>query len=361
MQRHGRGNAATLLRRASVPACSRLPRRARANFRFFLAALSFTALFLAGCANEAKSPGKTDDDARIARSEVEEGPVRVAVEVEPAKARLSDEPVLTLTIDHEAGVTVQPPPFGESLGEFLIRDFREPLPEVQGDRQIVRRKLTLEPKGTGDLSIYPITVHFTDTRPGGDGKEHTVTTEGLTVRVTTAVGSEAPSLADLRPMAPPVEVPAPAKAGLAWILLAAVLLAAGAVAIWLWWRRRRRGRAEQQLSPRELALLELERILDAKLAEQDVKRFYVELTGVVRRYIERTTAVRAPEQTTEEFLREIGTRGTFPPEEGRRLRDFLESADLVKFAAHRPRQEDVRESLRRAKVFLGLEPMEVAA
>ena len=34
--------------------------------------------------------------------------------------------------------------------------------------------------------------------------------------------------------------------------------------------------------------------------------YYMELTAVVRRYIERTTGVRAPEQTTEEFLHEVG-------------------------------------------------------
>ena len=89
--------------------------------------------------------------------------------------------------------------------------------------------------------------------------------------------------------------------------------------------------------------------------------FYVELTAVVRRYIERTTGILAPEQTTEEFLVEISRKETFRPEERGRLKHFLESADLVKFAAHEPRKEDLEESFERAKVFVGLEPMEVAA
>jgi len=41
------------------------------------------------------------------------------------------------------------------------------------------------------------------------------------------------------------------------------------------------------------------------LMETDVKVYFVELTAIVRRYIERTTGIRAPEQTTEEFLCEI--------------------------------------------------------
>jgi hypothetical protein len=40
------------------------------------------------------------------------------------------------------------------------------------------------------------------------------------------------------------------------------------------------------------------------------------------------------------------------------LKDFLESADLVKFAAHQPMFSDVEESFRRAKVFVGLVPGE---
>jgi hypothetical protein len=59
--------------------------------------------------------------------------------------------------------------------------------------------------------------------------------------------------------------------------------------------------------------------------------------------------------------REISSNAVFPPDEGRRLADFLESADLVKFAAFEPGREDVEESFRRAKVFIRLEKMEVAA
>ena len=89
-------------------------------------------------------------------------------------------------------------------------------------------------------------------------------------------------------------------------------------------------------------------------------QFYVELTAVVRRYIERTTGIRAPEQTTEEFLREISQANTFNRDTNERLRNFLESADLVKFAAFRPRHEDVEESFSRAKIFIGLKAQEPA-
>lgn len=320
-------------------------------------------IVLAGCAADSQKPADEEahEEAGLARSEVELGPVRVTVEVEPAEARLSDEPTLTLVIDHARGVTVRKPPFGESLGEFVIRDFREPLPRTVGDREVIEQIYTLEPTGTGELSIYPISVTFTDTRPDGDHKEHTVQTEGLTVRIASVLESDVPSLADLRPAAGPVELPRSEGPGAWWPVILAVVVFAGGAAAWWWWRRRRKTEQATPLSPRELAYLELERLLEEDLPGRDVKRFYVELTAVVRRYIERTTGVHAPEQTTEEFLREIGGKPVFSPEESGRLRQFLESADLVKFAAHQPQSEDVEESFRRAKAFIGLDRLEVAA
>jgi hypothetical protein len=285
----------------------------------------------------------------------------VIVEVEPAEARLSDEPTLAVTIESEKGVTVRKPPFGESMGDFVIRDFREPLPKIEGDREIIRQIYTLEPTRTGELAIWPISVTFTDTRPDGDGKDRTLETEGLTIEVASVVDSDVPSLSDLRPAAGPVELPESATARPWWLLILPILLFGAGALVWYWRKRRRKGDEAPSLSPRELAYLELERLLEQGLSEQDVKLFYVELTAVVRRYIERTTGILAPEQTTEEFLQEISRRETFPPDERGRLRGFLQSADLVKFAAHEPRNEDVEESFRRAKAFVGLEPMEVAA
>jgi hypothetical protein len=324
-------------------------------------ALAAVLLLVAGC-RRAAGPAAPRDEPPPARSAVELGPLRLTVSVAPAKVRLSDEPTLTVRIEYQPGVKVRKPAFGQSITDFVIRDVHEPLPRVEGDREIIEQVYTLEPTRTGKIFIFPIGVTFTDARPNGDGKEHTLESEGVTVEVASAADGQAPSLAALRGPAAPVELPAPAGHGGWWIALAAAVVAA-AIAILVWHsRRRRRAAAEKALSPAELAYLELQRLLEARLAETDVKLFYVELTGVVRRYIERTTGIRAPEQTTQEFLGQL-SRGLalFAVPEQQRLQDFLESADLVKFAAHHPRAEDVQESFQRAKIFIGLEQREVAA
>lgn len=311
-------------------------------------------LLLAGCL--ADRPPAAGPVARTTgvRTEQELGPVRVTVEVVPAPARLSDEPTLTVTVVAQAGVEVELPPFGEAVGDFIVLDFREPLVEVRGDRQLIRQVYSLEPPRTGTLEIDPITVTFTDRRPGSDAALQSVETEALAVEVVSLVDAEAPSLDGLQGFAPPVELPRKIRWQW-WIAVFTLLLTflAGGV---IWWRRRRASalRAPEP-SPREVASLELQRIWREQLHLHDIKRFYTELTGIVRRYIEGTVGVHAAEQTTEEFLREISGGQVFSADERQRLRDFLESSDLVKFAAHQPDRRDIDDAYQRARVFVGVD------
>jgi len=321
------------------------------------------ALLAAGCNRHAPTAEESSDEKpKVARSEVERGPVKLSVTVDPSPARLSDEPTLTVEIEHAAEIKVRKPEFGTALGEFVIRDFREPLPRVKDDRQVLQQIYTIEPTRAGKIVIDPISITFVDQREGGQGREHTLQTEPITVEVAAAVAGTAPSLADLRGPADPVPLEEPAVGHGWWMaVLAGVLVIAAAGG---WWLRRRRkvAAAGPPLTAAELAYLELQGLLESQEAREDVKLFYVELTAIVRRYIERTTGIHAPEQTTQEFLHEISHRPDFPAEESRRLKSFLESADLVKFAAHQPCKEDVEESFRRAKVFVRCaESQEVAA
>ncbi len=110
------------------------------------AAAMILLLFAAGCGQKSEnSRASLKEEKNPARSVVERGPVKLTAEVQPAKARLSDEPVLTLTIDYEQGVQIEKPPFGSSLGSFLVRDFRQPLTKTRNGREILQQIYTLEP------------------------------------------------------------------------------------------------------------------------------------------------------------------------------------------------------------------------
>ncbi len=302
--------------------------------------------------------GNTGDDgpaklsSKLVSKTAELGPVRAWIEVTPDHPRLSDEPTLTLCIDAAEGVKVERPKFGDVIADFRIRDFHDPLPKIEGGRQLVTQEYRLEPMSSGAHVILPIPIAFTDARAGGDGERHTLETEPLTVEVTTLVGDAAPTLADLAPAERPVELPMPLPPWLMWTLGAvAVALAVTAFVL----VRRRRQRSARQLTPLEIAEQELAALLrENPRGAHDLKGFYVDLTAIVRRHVERMTAVRAPEQTTPEFLRAMQGHPAFDELRRERLRAFLEAADLVKFAGHEPDPVAIDASVERTREFLRL-------
>lgn len=308
-----------------------------------------------GQADPSLQPGADKAGDGPASSTVERGPVRVDLSLSPARPRLSDEPVLTLTVRAEEGVEVELPPFGDAIGGFLVRSFSDSLPSRQQGYRSVSQTYRLEPVETGEHVIRPITIRFRDGRQQGDGEQHEVHTEQLVVEVTSFLSGEEPDLAALRPAAGalPIEV----ASVFPWrpVLVASSLLLAVLLISLLLRSRRRRAPVERVLTPTELAEQELLALLqDDPLSRGELQTFFVELTGVVRRYIERSSGVRAPEQTTEEFLREMRRSAAFDADSRERLSAFLTAADMVKFAAFRPERTDIEESLRRAQEFVGL-------
>ena len=122
-------------------------------------------------------------------------------------------------------------------------------------------------------------------------------------------------------------------------------------------RRRRRPIESRRKSPEEIAQAALAQLLAENLPARGlVKEFYLRLTGIVRQYVEDTTGIRAPEQTTEEFLRDMRSHAEFPPERSVRLAEFLEAADLVKYAGQQPAEGQIEQSIARAHEFVNLEP-----
>lgn len=109
---------------------------------------------------------------------------------------------------------------------------------------------------------------------------------------------------------------------------------------------------EHRMSPIERAWVELDRLLRKGLPGRGrYKDFYVELTMVVRRYVQRKYGVKAPHLTTEEFLRNarIAELAKGRVED---LRKFLEAADMVKFAGVEATPEMADEATESARGYL---------
>ena len=110
---------------------------------------------------------------------------------------------------------------------------------------------------------------------------------------------------------------------------------------------------EHRMSPIERAWVELDRLLKKGLPGRGrYKDFYVELTMVVRRYVQRKYGIKAPHLTTEEFFAELQNSNTQTLDNSNTLRKFLESADLVKFAGVEATPEMADEATDSARGYL---------
>jgi len=112
-----------------------------------------------------------------------------------------------------------------------------------------------------------------------------------------------------------------------WVWIAGGAALALLVGLLIWWFFFRNRRAE--LTPRQKALLALGELASAGVSGYE---FAVKVSEVLRSYIETVYGLRATRQTSLEFLEAIQANRVFSEEEKQAMAEFLETADLVKFA-----------------------------
>ncbi|MFP4352782.1 MAG: DUF4381 family protein [Puniceicoccaceae bacterium] len=180
---------------------------------------------------------------------------------------------------------------------------------------------------------------------------------GLAVLASLAPGLSAAE--GLRPIRRPI-VPGFWEEHGQWAVPALVVALVAATALALWIRKRLR----RPKPPSPLALYREEtREVRALLERNETAEVPARLSRVLREYIEASTGVRAPEQTTEEFLAMAGrpagdgdaaqvSETALPPEAVEELRPFLALADEAKFARRALGGEECRELLSLADRFV---------
>jgi hypothetical protein len=129
-----------------------------------------------------------------------------------------------------------------------------------------------------------------------------------------------------------VSAPSPGSPFLWLTIMGFLLLASLAVGIWWFLLRRRAGQNERPaIPPHVTALEELARLRAAMNAENSLD-FIVEVSRILRVYIQGRFGLRAPHRSTEEFLLEATESPQLSPDRQELLGDFLRQCDLVKFA-----------------------------
>ena len=292
-----------------------------------------------------------DDDA-LSRT-TQEGPVKATVRITPAAPRLGDRLILTLEVEAEPDVVVEMPAFGEALGRFSIVDFTPRRQTDPDGRTIASQRYTLQAPMSGKQRVPTLRIEFLDERPGqaspGDPDGYR---ELLTEEMIVDVASVLPEGAvadELRPVRGALKERS--GAGRWAMVFGVVAVAAGLAAGILFWRRRSFARA--RITSYDKALRRLRALEQRGLPSPEVADdWYVELSDIVRRYLEDRFGVRAPELTSEEFLQEASRSAELTQPHRDLLSIFLESCDRVKFAAYHPEETESRLVLEEARQFL---------
>ncbi len=290
--------------------------------------------------------------------------IDVQAEVDTAQITIGDRIRYTLTIDHIKDMRVEQPGPGANLGQFEIKDYQIYDPETYDDRIRLRYTYVISVFDTGKFVIPPFPVAYFPADSAGDYR--IIEASPIDITVNSVINDDKKELKDIKdPIWIPFDYTLIAVAAVIVILLAA----AGFFGYRLYRQKKEQGYLFKPPEPprpaHELALEQLAGLLEKDhLANGQFKLFYSELSEILRRYIEGRFFVPALEETSREILQEMEKQelneGLQPV-----LKDFLELADLVKFARYIPDQaenqqapESVRSFVNETKIEFETEPAE---
>jgi hypothetical protein len=200
-----------------------------------------------------------------------------------------------------------------------------------------QHRFELRPRTVGSRTVPALRV---------ESQGAVATTPELTLQVTSVLGD---ATGDVEAPAPPFAPPASL-----WPYLAAAGALLALAALWCWRRRRPQPAAVQTaLPPHVTALRSLARLRHApRRTAAEIHGFYVEVSRILRTYVEQRFGWRAPERTTEEFLAELEQGQQLDQRQRRALDGFLRQCDLVKFARLLPGETVHEETFALAEDFV---------
>lgn len=307
--------------------------------------LLLLAIAQAGCREQATD---TRHSAAALLRATERGPVQVSITVDPPRVRYERDTLVTVRLTAPTNIVAALPDMQDRFTGMLWNGSYDDEPHVRDGQRIQTRHARYTPQLEPEYRLKPLVIVY-----GREADAEPLpwfTTDPIRLETASLIAGEAPDRIDAG--LEPVWIRPPAKTVALWsgaVLLGIALLGALVFAL----RRVKRHIEVRRLSPGERALRELRLLLAKRLPEKhEIKTFYVELTMIVRRYIERAHGIRAPEQTTEEFLAAVSRDRRFGGTVLDTLTAFLEAADLVKFAAFRPDRAAIDRAVETARTYI---------
>ncbi len=256
-------------------------------------------------------------------------PYSVAVRLSTHQITVGDVVELQVSVTHPPGTRVELPDPADSEA-ITVRDRQRGRRELADELIETVHRYSLTSFHVGTHSVITGTVRFVSSE--ADPVERDV--PEATLDVVSIRNDEDSQLAPLKGVLTwPGRVPR-----WVWVLTGIVLVALIGGLLLARFLRNPRSFTTPPPPPAHETALNALRLLKSKgyIEAGEVNRFYTELSAIVRRYLEDRFRLRAPESTTEEFIRAAAGAGALDESQQRLVADFLVQSDLVKFAQYRP-------------------------
>ncbi|MFN3562539.1 MAG: hypothetical protein ACK4XY_09925 [Chloroherpetonaceae bacterium] len=277
---------------------------------------------------------------------------KASVEITPDTCLIGDNVFYLLSITHhETQIVLLPSDTDEvAFYPFEIRSRKKLFEEERDGLTTERWQYTLTVFDTGAQIIPPLDLRYVQIGKS-DTTETVLKLDSKMIYVRSVLDTTVKDIADIKPLQ---TLPVPA-----WVYVVsaiALLLTLGG-SYWLFkaWQKRRKAEKPKPVVPEkppyQIAHEKLAALDAYPLDSQgDFKKFYSDLSDILREFIERYYGVPALEQITSEILYSLRTK--LSSEQIERYRQVFERADLVKFAKFYPSKIEARESLSLSKAII---------
>jgi hypothetical protein len=321
----------------------------KAKRKYILIAL-FIGLLFGGCRSKT-DPAQKNIQYSINKT-FNKGPLSVNLKISSNNIKFSDLLDFEIETQTSSDYVADASKIKDKLKDFEIQSQQDFGKKLGTDNKVVNvYRYKLDPMKTGECQIPELQFPYRKANEEPNlAKWEMLSTEPVAINVSTQQPIDAnTSIADIEDV---VEV----KTNHLPVIIAVVtglVLAAGGLAFYKMKTRKQIEIQKNYRPAHEIAFEMLRRIAEEKLVEQGrIKEFYEKLSTCLRKYIEDRFTLRAPEQTTEEFLEELKKSEFLEPRYKQELKNFLEHCDLVKFAKYQPTNEQINESLTMAEKFV---------
>ena len=275
--------------------------------------------------------------------------ITVGSDVDKNKVTIGERINYEIKVSGRSGFEVEFPVFDKKIGDFEIKDSFEKRSNIL-KKETISKIFIIDIFDTGQKIIPKAVIKY---KLKGDVVWHEVETDEIPIVVESVLDKE-PGVKDIKDIKGPIGFPDKYAFLLFTLaLFAAILILAG---MYLYLKKKYKEfivNVIPKKTPYEKAVERLMILKKKGLPEKGMfTEYYVELSNIVRYYLEDRFNLRAPEMTTEEFLNKVRAGWDITSVKKTFLKDFLSHCDLVKFAKYGPSTDEAILSLKSAEKFL---------